>query len=56
MTHPELRWNPELQEWFGVRCGLVSDHITHEDAWTELALFECHLTAVSMGNDQPERD
>ncbi len=40
MKHSELRWNPELQEWLCVRCGLTSDHSNREDAETELESFE----------------
>jgi hypothetical protein len=43
MKHPELRWNPGLQEWFCVRCGLTSDHSNREGAETELESFECEL-------------
>jgi hypothetical protein len=41
MKHSELRWNPGLQEWLCVRCGLTSDHSSREDAETELESFEC---------------
>jgi hypothetical protein len=47
MKHPELRWNKELQEWFCVRCGLISDHVKREDASAELALVECELPTIS---------
>jgi len=43
MKHSELRWNPELQEWLCVRCGLTSDHSNREDAETELESFQCRL-------------
>ena len=43
MKHPEIRWNPELEEWFCVKCGLTSDHIIREDAETELDVFECEM-------------
>jgi hypothetical protein len=43
MKHPELRWNPGLQEWFCVKCGRTSDYSNREDAETELKLFECEL-------------
>jgi hypothetical protein len=41
--HLEIRWNPDLQEWFCVRCGRTSDHVVREDAEVELELFECEL-------------
>ena len=43
VKHAEIRWNPELQEWFCVRCGLTSDHITKENAETEMEFFDCSL-------------
>ena len=36
MKHQEIRWNPELEEWLCIRCGCTSDHITKEDAETEM--------------------
>jgi hypothetical protein len=42
MAH-EIRWNPELQEWFCSRCGRTSDHAVREDAETELEVFPCEL-------------
>ena len=44
MKH-ELRWNPELEEWFCVRCGRTSDHVVREDAQAEMEFFECQLPA-----------
>jgi hypothetical protein len=41
MKH-ELRWNPELQEWYG----RTSDHIVCEDAEAEMELFECDLPVL----------
>ena len=52
MKHPDLHWNTELQEWFCVRCGLISDHVTREDAWAELALVECELPTVNLEIDR----
>jgi hypothetical protein len=46
MKHLEIRWNPELQEWFCVRCGRTSDHLVREDAQTEMELFECEPPAL----------
>jgi hypothetical protein len=43
MKHPGIHWNPELEEWFCVRCGRTSDHVMKEDAETGLAFFECSL-------------
>ena len=41
--HTDIRWNPELQEWFCAKCGATSDHAGKEDAAAELAAFECNL-------------
>jgi hypothetical protein len=46
MKHLEIRWNPDLQEWFCVRCGRTSDHIVHDDAQIEMSLFECEPPAT----------
>ncbi len=48
VKHPQIRWNPELQEWFCVRCGLTSDHIRKENAETELEFFECRLPTAKL--------
>jgi hypothetical protein len=37
------RWNPELREWFCVRCGMTSICSTKGDAQVELGGFECIL-------------
>jgi hypothetical protein len=47
MKH-DIRWNPELQEWFCARCGRTSDHVVHEDAQTEMELFECEPPAAEV--------
>jgi hypothetical protein len=44
--HSEIRWNPELEEWFCVRCGRTSDHVGRDDAQTEMELFECQLPST----------
>jgi hypothetical protein len=41
--HLDIRWNPELQEWFCVRCGRTSDHVVRQDAQVEMELFECEI-------------
>jgi len=43
MKHLDIRWNPELQEWFCVKCGRTSDHIVRQDALVEMELFDCEL-------------
>ena len=39
----EIRWNPELQEWFCARCGRRSDHRIKGDAETEIGIFPCEI-------------
>lgn len=51
MKH-EIRWNPELQEWFCVRCGRVSNHRVREDAEVELESFECEPPSA-LGQGKP---
>jgi hypothetical protein len=46
--HGELRWNPELEHWFCVRCGRSSDHLTIEDARKEMDAFACELPSRSV--------
>jgi hypothetical protein len=46
VKHGELRWNPTTSEWFCVRCGRASDHLSKQDAQIELEQFECSLPAV----------
>ncbi len=41
MTHAEIRWNPELREWFCLRCGTTSDRTTKGDAQAELQGSYC---------------
>jgi hypothetical protein len=54
MKHPQLRWNPELQEWFCVKCGLTSDCSKREDAEAELnLLFECEIPTIAI-DGQPD--
>lgn len=53
MKHPELRWNPALQEWFCVKCGRTSDHSDYENAKIELEFFECELP-TKRTNDKVE--
>jgi hypothetical protein len=45
VKHKEIRWNPYTQEWFCIVCGRTSDHVSEEDARTELEMYECQLPA-----------
>ena len=47
-VHSDLRWNPELQEWFCPYCGQTSAHITKEDAAQEMAAFDCTLQGTTV--------
>jgi hypothetical protein len=57
MKHGNIRSNPELQEWFCVRCGQTSDHAILRDAQVEMELFECDVptTEPPKQNDPPGR-
>jgi hypothetical protein len=39
---------PSLKNGFCVRCGLTSDHVTKEDAETEMEFFECNLPTTKL--------
>jgi hypothetical protein len=43
MKHADIQWNPELEEWFCLKCGRTSDHVMREDAVAEMEWFECEL-------------
>src|SRR5437660_4069866 len=53
VKHSEIRWNPELEEWFCVRCGRTSDHAVREDAQVEMEVFECVLPSTEVP-EQPD--
>jgi hypothetical protein len=57
MKHRNIRWNPELQEWFCVRCGRTSDHAMLDDAQVEMEQFECDFptTEQTKQNNPPGR-
>ena len=42
-AHTDVRWNPDLREWFCASCGQTSDHTRKEDAMEEMAAFDCTL-------------
>ncbi len=46
MRHEEIRWNPALEEWFCIRCGRTSDHVSEEPARKEIDAFECMILSV----------
>jgi hypothetical protein len=41
MKHPTIIWNPATEEWFCVKCGRSSDHLTLQDAQWELNQYDC---------------
>jgi hypothetical protein len=53
MEHSEILWNATIKEWFYVRCGRTSDHVTKNDAEEELAQFDFSLPDVT-DNDSKE--
>ena len=48
--HANIRWNPDLQEWFCASCGRTSDHTKLEDAKKEMEYFKCELPFVEIDN------
>jgi hypothetical protein len=48
LQHEDIRWNPELMEWFCAKCGLTSDHTAREDALVEFAESECSLRGTQV--------
>jgi hypothetical protein len=50
MKHLNIRWNPELQEWFCVRGGKTCDHLVQNDALVEMEQFECDLPTTEKAN------
>ena len=53
--HDDIRWHPELQEWFCAKCGQTSDHKAQDDAVAEMSAFECSLLgtrAKKLANEQ----
>jgi hypothetical protein len=53
MTH-EIRWNPELKEWFCTGCGGKSDHLVREGAEIEIEVFPCELYQHVIDPDRAE--
>src|ERR1700736_2903781 len=51
MKHLVIRWNPATQEWFCIKCGRTSDHISEEDARVELDQHDCQVP--SQGTSAP---
>jgi hypothetical protein len=54
VKHPEIRWNPELEEWFCVKCGRTSDHVGRDDAQVEMEFFERQLPSTEYPNSLGE--
>ena len=48
--HEDVRWNPELQEWFCAKCGRTSDRKAQADAVEELSVVECSLPGTRVKN------
>jgi hypothetical protein len=45
MKH-QIRWNPDLEEWFCIKCGLTSDRPLRENAQAEIEKLTCDIPAV----------
>ena len=52
VLHGDIRWNPELQEWFCASCGRTSDHTKLEDAQEEMENFRCELPFVEVNTQR----
>ncbi len=53
--HTDIRWNPELQQWFCAKCGQTSDHKEREDAVREMETFDCSIhgrTVAKLGEKE----
>jgi hypothetical protein len=46
MKHEQIRWNPINREWYCAKCGQTSDHISEQDAHSELQQYDCQLPAA----------
>ena len=46
--HADVRWNPDLGEWFCAKCGQTSDHKEKDDAIRELENFDCSIHGTSV--------
>lgn len=46
MKHSKIVWNFNIRQWFCIKCGRTSDHVTEPDARVELDQFECQLPYV----------
>ena len=53
MKHLNIRWNPDLQEWFCLRCGQTSDHSILHDAQVEMEQFECEVPTTEPKQNNP---
>jgi hypothetical protein len=45
--HRDIRWNPDLREWFCAKCGITSDHAEKQDAVAEMAAFDCCILGAT---------
>jgi hypothetical protein len=52
--HQNIRWNPDLQEWFCSACGRTSDHSAQTAAFDEINTFECAVIGTQIHQMTPE--
>jgi hypothetical protein len=45
--HADIRWHPELREWFCVKCDRTSQRKTREEARRELDNYPCEMPTIS---------
>ena len=41
LTHVAIRWQPDLKEWYCIKCGRTSEHAIEHDAWIQINGFDC---------------
>jgi len=46
--HSDVRWNPDLRQWYCAKCGLTSDHVAEQDAVAAMAAFDCTLHGTNV--------
>src|ERR1051326_6424053 len=55
-AHTDIRWNPELREWFCASCGQTSNHAAKQNAIAELSTFDCCILGTTAKKlDEKER-
>jgi hypothetical protein len=53
MSHLKIIWNPAIKQWFCSKCGQTSDHVSEQQARTELDRCECQIPYVEVSARAP---